>query len=299
MTRREITSQLHELLAGAAAALKKHEVVLRQAGVGEMFTAIADSNSGAALNAAFAKFLKDTKAFDVPLSADLSTLFSDYFDRRPPFSKKKKSEFPDAVIIASLLAWCAKRGATAYVVSGDPDLRECCSESGPLFYAASVGDIISQATVFKELYDALEKALCESDQLAEELSSQIKSMELVPLHGSFRGDEGRADGNIDGIDDINIISVSVFNREQEIFTCEIEFEAALILNLNAEIDWRYDDNEDYRRFTIHDSIYHIFSAEVIVRFDPKAPQDIEFESICVYGNSVELSADQVFDRFFR
>jgi hypothetical protein len=161
VTKREITSQLREAFAEAVESLKKHEIILQQVGAAEALTAIADENTAIpALDAAFEKFLKDAKAIDVPLSADLSALFDGYFARRPPFSAKKKSEFPDAVTIASLLAWCEKRHATAYVVSADPDLKACCSPSGPLFYAASAGDIISQATVSKELHEALEKALC-------------------------------------------------------------------------------------------------------------------------------------------
>jgi hypothetical protein len=181
VTKAEITSQLREVLAEAAPAVKKHDIVLQQAGAGEALAAIADANTAsAALDAAFEKFLRDTKAIDVPLSADLSTLFGDYFARRPPFSEKKKHEFPDAVTIASRFAWCAEKCTTAYIVSGDPDLKACCSPSGPLFYAASVGDIISQATVSRELHQALEKALRENERLSDELADQIKTWSSCP-----------------------------------------------------------------------------------------------------------------------
>jgi hypothetical protein len=69
-------------------------------------------------------------------------------------------------------------------VSGDPDLKACCSPSGPLFYAASVADIISQANVSKELHDSLEKAMKENERLTDELADQIKNMELVGGRGS-------------------------------------------------------------------------------------------------------------------
>jgi hypothetical protein len=171
----EVISQLHDGLADALASMRKHEIILRQAGAGEAFTAIEDVDKAfPAVDAAFEKFLKDTRAINVPLSADLSALFSHYFARRPPFSAKKKSEFPDAVTIASLLAWCKEKRATAYVVSGDPDLKACCSPSGPLFHAASVTDIISQATVSGELHEALQKALIENERLTDALSSNAE-----------------------------------------------------------------------------------------------------------------------------
>jgi predicted nucleic acid-binding protein len=265
VTKHEVVYQLREVLADAAEAVKKHEILLRQTGAGEALTTIADTDTAiAALDAAFEKFLKDTKAIEVPLSADLSALFGDYFARRPPFSTKKKSEFPDAVTIASLLAWCAEKDTTAYVVSGDRDLKACCSQSGPLLYAASVGDIISQATVSRELREALEKVLCANDRLTEELADQIKNMELVPVHGSFRGNQGRVVGKIDDVDEIKIHYVNVLDQDGEEFSCEIEFEANLILNLNIEIEGRYHGYDDYERgrfFTTHESIWHVFGAE--------------------------------------
>jgi hypothetical protein len=158
----EVKSQLREVLAEAAASIKKHESVLQQVGALAAFTSIADATTAvAALDAAFEKFLNDMKSINVPLSADLTTLLSNYFADVPPFSTKKKSEFPDAITIASLSAWCAQRRTTAYVVSGDPDLKACCSLSGPLFHADSVSAIISRATVSDELHKTLEKALNE------------------------------------------------------------------------------------------------------------------------------------------
>jgi hypothetical protein len=91
VTKGEVTSQLREVLADAAASMKKHEIVLQQAGVGEALTTIAATDTAiTALDAAFEKFLKDTKAIDVPLSADLSALLGDYFARRPPFRREEE-----------------------------------------------------------------------------------------------------------------------------------------------------------------------------------------------------------------
>ena len=301
----EVKSQLREVLAEAAASMKKHESVLQQVGALAALASVADGETAvAALDAAFEKFLKDTNSINVPLSADITTLLGDYFARRPPFSTKKKSEFPDAVTVASLLAWCAKGHATAYVVSGDPDLKACCSLSGPLFYADSVADIISQATVSKELHEALEKALNENDRLSDELADQIKSMELVCTRGSLsiRGREVRVAGKIDRVDDIQILSVNVLDQKDETFTSEIEIEAGLCIDLSVEVEGGYHGYDDYEPPSYHTmerTIYQYFYAEVVARFDQKAPEEIEFESIHVSGNSVELRPDQIEERWFR
>jgi hypothetical protein len=293
----EVKSQFREVLGEAAASIKKHKSVLQQVGALEALTKLADDNVAfAALDAAFGKFLKDTKSINVPLSAEIGTLLGDYFARRPPFSTKKKSEFPDAIIIASLLAWCAKGRVTAYVVSGDPDLKACCSPSGPLFYAASVAEIISQTNVSKELHDSLEKAMTENDRLTDELANQIKDMELVGTSGwSMRGERHVIhSGRIFGVDDVNILSVNVLDEEDNTFTCEIELEAGLCVDLNIEVEEYYNYEPPSRHFhTIQRTIYNYFYAEVKTKFDQKAPEEIEFESIHVSGNSVELRADQI------
>ena len=275
----EVKSQLREVLGEAAASIKKHESVLQQVGALDALTKLADDTAAfAALDAGFEKFLKDTKSIKVPLSAEIGTLLGDYFARRPPFSAKKKSEFPDAIIIASLLAWCAKRRATAYVVSGDPDLKECCSPSRPLFYAASVADIISQATVSKELHDSLEKALMENERLTDELADQIKSMELVGGSWSMRGrHQVMLSGRIVGVDDINILSVNVLDQEDNTFTCEVELEAGLCVDLNVEVG-EYYGYEPSSFHTMYRTIYHYFYAEVITKF--KAHPVVPGWSIC-------------------
>jgi len=54
------------------------------------------------LEAAFDAFLARTNAVNVPLISDVKSVLEDHFARRPPFSTKKKAEFPDAISIASI-----------------------------------------------------------------------------------------------------------------------------------------------------------------------------------------------------
>lgn len=305
ITKGEVKSQLREGLNDAVASLKKHNVVLQQVGAGAIVEAASGDAAFAALESAFEKFLKDTRAIDVPITADLRGIFDDYFNHRPPFSEKKKSEFPDAVVISSLLAWCNSRKATAYIVSGDPDLKACCSEAGPLFYAESVGDIISQATVSKDLHTALEKALCDNERLGDLLTEQIKEMEIKGSRSivSHRGNIANFSGKIYGIDDISIHYVNVLEQEDKTFTCEIELEALLCLDLDIETEGEYrgyGDEYDYdppAHYNMSQSVWHIFSAEVIAVFDQNDSQAMEIESVYVHGNTVDIRPDQITDRW--
>jgi hypothetical protein len=86
---------------------------------------ISTDNAGDAANErlliSFEEFLKRVKATEVPLNNDLEKLFHDYFERVPPFSDGKKSEFPDAAVVDALKNFASQKGKKIYVVSGDPD----------------------------------------------------------------------------------------------------------------------------------------------------------------------------------
>jgi hypothetical protein len=257
---------------------------------------LSDSSALAKVEGAFEMFLKAARAIDVPTTTAMDEIFLDYFARRPPFSKKKKAEFPDAVVIASLKAWCSKRKAKAYVVSGDVDMKACCSTLGPLLHAASIEEIISQATVSKELHGALQRTLFASETLSESLAEQVR--ELTVERGDLR--LRRLSGTVHIVDDINVYSVSVLEREATTFTCEIEFEARLVLRLEVEheerLDYTYEEYEPSRFDRTEKAIYRSFGAEIVVEFDPKKPDETELVSVCVFKENVELDVNDLIAR---
>src|SRR6516165_3880966 len=212
VTTREVRSQLRELLAEANASLSKHRGLLQQLGVSSTIERVRDQSTAlGTLEAAFDQFLQDTRAINIPLISDLTAVLDDYFAQRPPFSTKKRSEFPEAISIASVRLWCQQNRATAYIVSEDRDLQACCSESGPLFHAESINDIISRATVSQDLHDALEKALNGSEYLRDTLIEKIKKSATVETSSS--GDWQVTTAEIDDVPSVRIISVRVLDQE--------------------------------------------------------------------------------------
>ena len=295
ITKREVYVHLREHLIEATNAVKKYRIVLGQVQNSDIIATLSDAEAFTKLKQSFEPFLCATQAIDVPTAISLEDLFADYFALRPPFSNRKKSEFPDAVVIASLRAWCAKRNTNAYVVSGDPDLKHCCSASGPLLYAASIEEIISRATVSQELHDALQHALSENELLIEWLAEKVGRLTVV------RGDLRlrHLSGVVNDVYDVNVYSLSVLERDGTRLTCEIEFEAGLDLRLSVQERERFgyeDDNYQPARSCRTKSIYRVFSAEVVVKFDPQIPEEIELESVYVDKDSIELDTDDVMGR---
>jgi hypothetical protein len=296
----EVKSQLQELVTEANSALIKHSGILEQLGASGAVERVRDQTAAlSTLEAAFDQFLQRTDAVNVPLISDIKGVLNDYFARRPPFSSKKKAEFPDAISIASVRLWCQQNHSTAYVVSDDPDLRAGCSESGPLFHAESIAEIISRTTVSQELHEALEKALRASDYLSDRLAEEIKDMEVhVDRSPSFGTRGVILAAEIDDLHSLNIISVNVLEQHEQTFTCELEVEAGLSLDIEVEVEGRYGYNEPPWRHSIHQSRTEYFYAEVVARFEPSTG-DIEFESVYVNMQAVRVGFDDVEGHLYR
>jgi PIN domain len=84
-------------------------------------------------------FLKDASVEVISVN-DVSPafIFDMYFKGIPPFSKKKREEFPDAFSLVALENWFKQQGEKIYIVSDDEDLKNYCEESEPLIYEPSL-----------------------------------------------------------------------------------------------------------------------------------------------------------------
>lgn len=63
------------------------------------------------------------------LTLDTSIILRNYFDNKPPFhTKDKKSEFPDALTIATIEKWCIENKCTCIVFTTDKGMEACINK---------------------------------------------------------------------------------------------------------------------------------------------------------------------------
>lgn len=125
--RREVESNIGEAaqdMSSAVQQLKRKSAMLRDVALPSVKGFFAEYDRDAVighLHAQFADFLRSARVTEIPLTGkDAEFVFEAYFGRRAPFGTgKKKSEFPDAFIVASLDGWCADNKEQMYVVTGD------------------------------------------------------------------------------------------------------------------------------------------------------------------------------------
>lgn len=150
VTTREVEAKIQERVAVATSALKR----FRDQG------GLLRNIRGNPFAGAFAGFNEDTLTGDLVAqladfhslaqattlsAAELSVgpVLDRYFGKRPPFGdQKKKSEFPDAIVVQVLEEWAVGNGATVYVVSNDSDLRACCQESTSLIHIQTIEELL-------------------------------------------------------------------------------------------------------------------------------------------------------------
>ncbi|UFW41692.1 PIN domain-containing protein [Bradyrhizobium sp. WSM471] len=295
----EVKSQLRELFVEASSSVMKHSGILEQLGASLAVERVRDQTTAiSTLEAAFDGFLKHAKAVKVPLISDVNAILDDYFARRPPFSAKKKAEFPDAISVASIRRWCQQNSSTAYVVSDDPDLRGCCSEAGPLFHSESIAEIISQATVSQEVHDALEKALGASEYLSDSIIDEIKGFDVEYSRYNRAEEVNIIAARVEDVYSVNVLSLNVLEQEGQTFTCEPEIEVEVSLGIEVEVQGRYDEYEPSRHHWISQTRTEYFYPEVVLRFD-QLTGNLEFDSISLAGQTVQVSINEINSRSFR
>ena len=169
ITRREVHARMREAWADLNKEAQGAKALLDQVGLPGAADTLADEESCLkAMAGSFETWLEACRSISCDTPPDLGTMMDDYFAGRPPFGPgKKKSEFPDALVVSALRGWCAAKGARIYVVAEDGDLRDCCVEGGPLIGTKSINEVLSHGKASAATYDAIASAVQGSQYLRD------------------------------------------------------------------------------------------------------------------------------------
>ena len=92
----------------------------------------------------FVRYAEKTKLNIIPAdNVDLQAIIKDYFNENPPFSEKKKEEFPDAIALQSLENWAIHNNKTILVVSNDKDWQQYCETSSVMHCVKTIEEALS------------------------------------------------------------------------------------------------------------------------------------------------------------
>lgn len=130
----EKTKNIHAKFAKDAKILRNLSEYSNTFSIGDRLEQIYND-----LIAQFNQFLVDASVEVISIDdVSPSLIFDMYFKGIPPFSTKKKNEFPDAFSIVALENQFRQKNEKIYIVSDDGDLKSYCVESDTLIYEPSL-----------------------------------------------------------------------------------------------------------------------------------------------------------------
>lgn len=124
----------------------------------------------------WSEFLRESNALVISAECvDIEGIVEDYFSGFPPFGeKKKKTEFPDAISLGSLLSFLKSEGQQAYVIGEDGDTKTWCEAHSSC--VVSVDSVRSFLDIYnKEEQPELSASVISNiDDHLEELTNRLK-----------------------------------------------------------------------------------------------------------------------------
>ncbi|WP_144468692.1 PIN domain-containing protein [Bacillus pumilus] len=131
----------------------------------------------------FEDFLLDFNVKEIPIYEEVTkSVLKNYFEAKPPFSAKKKQEFPDAFVLLSLLNWANINTQSLIIVSNDIDMRTFCEQESRFIYEQSMKSMLDEVNKQKEKYQfALKLFLDQREVFLEYLNDSMAdySAELI------------------------------------------------------------------------------------------------------------------------
>ncbi|PGU90092.1 hypothetical protein COD71_23510 [Bacillus cereus] len=186
-------------------------------------------------------------------SVSNSEIFDLHFDRLPPFTEKKKTEFKDAFVLTALNNWANCNNETLYIISSDSDMKKYCETKTKLSHMKSIEDFLDTLSRDKEfLYDFITNIY---DYNNSEIENSIEDS-----FQTFNVDANQIDIHLNDVEfEINEIAEDPHILEISETSAQIAFDAYISIKASIEMfdadNSIYDSEEQayfYKAYSYHD-----------------------------------------------
>jgi len=234
------------------------------------------------LIAEFDNYLSAAKAEHLDLeNASVTDVVNQYFAEHPPFgSGDKKAEFPDAIVLSALAAWCDDNNENVYVITRDQHMRDACTADLRLHSLTDVTDFLDLVNSRKEEAAEHIKAIFRSraDSLVEDIGERFRDLD-------FAVRDYEADVEVDSVDEVTFGDPEIISIEDNQATIEVECEVTFTADIAYEDpDTGVWDGEDKRMLfmdIVQRSVHHTTYASVEILF--------EYESLSSLADPAEAA----------
>ena len=255
----EVRQHIRRTLANASMALERfhsHAGVLQANSSDEcrsLFKKVEESQLVELGIAVWERFLKETKVEMVSAaSVNAPDLLNLYFAQRPPFSERKKSEFPDAISLLSLDRWRQdKEGQQIYLIGDDPDFKAWCSVHPGMHYIKSLNEFLD---LYNRAEDKLAQIALEIFERENEWIDSVVEESFLECSFVFGGNWEAEVENVE-VKSTRIDGVNVIEVDEHRFVLAVDVAIGLTADVSGpDYDRGWWDSEDERY--IHLPTFH-------------------------------------------
>lgn len=185
------------------------------------------------IKANFKEFLESCNVKIISSSkASIEEIVENYIHAKPPFSIKKKEEFPDAITLSSLKGWAREIGHAIYIISSDADMKAYC-DGETLISLEKIEDILD--LVIRNEAE-LNEPVALIDYIYDQLKSEINiKVEELVLDANFSADICSYPDYVGLVNlKVDILSrklTQIFIEEDKTIRADIEIEVTVFAKL--------------------------------------------------------------------
>lgn len=266
--------------------------------IGSIFTELDQNKLESKIYANFKKFISDSGANVLSLSdVDADHVFSLYFGEKAPFGAgKKKSEFPDAFILAAVNLASEQESNPVYVVSKDKDFAAASENFQCVIYIESLEKYLDLvASHYEELAPLVAQLMVENQEVVKE-AIKNQFLEL----GFYLGDQEGEVYNVE-VNEIWGLEEYLISVNDEIATFEltptVDFTASISYD---DLDTASYDSEDkvlipWRKIDTEVERSQILQVDITIAFSPLDRSIFEIEEIVIASPKQDVEVIAVDD----
>ncbi len=165
----------------------------------------------------------------------IKSVFDQYFKQEPPFGKgKKKSEFPDAFVIAALDNWSRAKKKRISIVSIDGDMEAACKKKSNMRFFGKLSEFLESVNIYykeKLTEDLLSAFDLRRADIAKEIETEFSWQGFI-LHDQDGDVVGTTNVCVD-IQDTHLTGIGATTAE---------FELAVLISFDAELSYTDPDS---------------------------------------------------------
>ena len=238
---------------------------------------------------------------------DIQKIIKQYFNKKPPFSEKKKDEFPDALALQSLENWATEKNKKVLVISCDKDWQAYCQNNTNLICVKKIEEALSSLyksksfilQLFKDIFSNYDKYESLMNRINEEIMNSSDRLSIdIDVTSSCKYNEDYLE--FDFLDvlfpDADSIEIIDYDEDQKIASFSIPAELTFTIESGYTF-YLTDEGEDIGigNNIFNDELEFNTNLIISIQLDEDTLEDSEIISVdykdYTFNHSISLEPD--------